>query len=82
MDRRVQLDDMRVELEQQTFNLYPERWERVYLGGQVNSDGEEEELVTSIDEMDAFIAQMEQMDDPRWMSGAEVNRYVNNGDWI
>ena len=72
MERRVMLKDKRSELIQQTFNLFPERWEVLYrdevlreLG--ISVPGEEEEEVLGEDDIDMLNRFMEGMEQRRWI---------------
>lgn len=73
LDRRVFNETSREQLELQCFNLFPERWEAVYLNqeGSVLSpppDEDEDIPVDSIDELEKFYATLDQ---PRMASGAD-----------
>jgi hypothetical protein len=62
LDRRTILEDRQIELETQTFNLFPERWTQLYqektLGKIMSDQGEAEEPVTDIDMLDQWYEQM------------------------
>ena len=80
MERRTQLEDVRAELEQQTFNLFPSRWKDLYFEESVNQDDEDEEMLTSIDEIDAYFASLE---NPRKVSGGEIAWAMQDEDgWV
>lgn len=65
LSRRVQLDDKNSELEQQTFNLAPDRWIDLYrdqvLGemGIPNEDGDIPLSEGDLDDLDSFMAKLE-----------------------
>jgi hypothetical protein len=65
LSRRIQVEDKNSELEQQTFNLVPERWVELYrdrlLGelGLPDEDGEIQLQEDDLDELDKFMAKLE-----------------------
>ena len=75
LTRRVQLEDMRAELIQQTFNLFPERWGELYRAEVFNELGIADESqaipVTEddLDEVNDFLARFESK---QWMHAAEL----------
>lgn len=73
MDRRIKLKDKRSELIQQTFNLFPERWDVLYrdevlkeLGVPVPGEVDEGEILGE-DDIDVLNQFMEQMEQRRWI---------------
>lgn len=82
MDRRTRMEDKRAELEQQCFHLFPDRWRDLYYTQFFHQDsifGDEEEIpVTNIDELDQFMAQLEQK---RFMTGADLPP-TEEGRWF
>lgn len=62
--RRIELEDRQADLENQTFNLFPERWTQLYqdktLAGIMSMDenGGGEMPVTDIDALDQWYEQM------------------------
>ena len=66
LDRRMTGEDLQSKLEQQTFNLAPDRWELIYkdkiLGaiGLSGDDGEIQIGVDELDELDQYMDQQEQ----------------------
>ena len=73
MDRRQAVEDRQAELMQQTFNLFPERWDELYredvLGAELGAYAPEEEIPlteSDLDQMDAFLARQEQGALKRW----------------
>ena len=65
LSRRIQIEDKNAELEQQTFNLAPERWMELYRDqlltslGIANEEGEIPLTEDDLDELDRFMAQLE-----------------------
>lgn len=77
MDRRTKVEDKNAELEQQTFNLFPERWADLYrdqlLGalGVANEEGEIPLSEDDLDSLDQFMARLERNNNFS-MSGADT----------
>lgn len=93
MDRRDKLQDRQDELEQQTFNLFPERWAKVYrpeILGDIQADIEVGSLpenaeiaITDPDQLDAWFEQISQRRDEDLASGTHVGLGgVQMGTWI
>jgi hypothetical protein len=78
MDRRQQMDDRQAVQEKMTFDLFPERWKKLYLAdlGIESVGGEEYEGVKEFypSEVDAFIAKIESGGAGE-MTGAEARFY-------
>lgn len=81
MDRRVQIEDKKAELEEQTYNLFPERWGQLFRQemlpvpagdmGHAFAPGEPE-LPTSYDDINEWYERMEQ---PQVMKGGDAIRH-------
>lgn len=77
MDRRDRIEDKNAELEQQTFNLMPERWVELYrdslLGalGIANEEGEVPLTEDDLDDLDKFMERLEK-NNRFTMTGAET----------
>ena len=77
MDRRIVIRDIEDTLQRQTWYLAPERYEQLFLMGEIDLGGDatsdedalREEAVTDIDEMDRYFANL---DEPRAMTGAQL----------
>jgi hypothetical protein len=82
MERRVHVEDKHAELEEQTYNLFPERWARLYRDemlpvpsgdiGHAFEPGTPEIPVTDANDLDDWYSRMEQ---PRRMSGQSAINY-------
>lgn len=65
LDRRLKVEDRAAELEQQTFNLYPERWAELYrdqLLGKLQIPNEEGEIPLTEDDLDDLDKFMERLE--------------------
>lgn len=85
MDRRTRIEDKDAELEQQTFNLMPERWVELYKDqlfgalGIANEEGEVPLTEDDLDELDKFMERLEKGN--RFsMSGADAPQEFRK-DW-
>jgi hypothetical protein len=80
MDRRVNIQDRQTELELQTFNLFPERWETVYkdqfISSLLGDDAQEEEPVTDLEMLDRWYQEMVEQGGKQTISGADLGQ-----DW-
>jgi hypothetical protein len=74
MERRIRMEDKRVELEQECLYLFPERWKQIHLADYYPTDSYgstyDEVPVNDIDEIDQF---MEQLGQIKTMSGADID---------
>lgn len=82
MDRRIQVEDKRAELEEQTYNLFPERWGQLFrddmlpvlppgdMGHAFAPD--EPELPTTYDDINEWYERMEQ---PQVMTGGAAQHH-------
>jgi len=68
MDRRTAIEDRRTELEQQCFNLFPERWMQIYNTTQLLSAPEDDEV--PVDDIDELTRWYESIERQRSMGGA------------
>jgi hypothetical protein len=88
MVRREQLEDKESELERQTFNLYPQRWNELYRDqmlaemGLPNEHGEIPLMEDDLDELDRFMEQLERQNKFS-MSGSSTPKdyQVRSHDW-
>lgn len=87
LSRRIQIEDVNAELEQQTFNLAPDRWVELYrdqmLGklGIPNEDGEIPLTEDDLDDLDKFVERLEK-NGKFSMTGAQTPDLRNQwGNW-
>jgi len=72
MERRIRMEDKRFELEQECLYLFPERWKQINLPEYYPygyGSSEPEMPVNDLDEIDRF---MNQLDQQKVMSGADI----------
>lgn len=87
LDRRTQLEDRQAELENQTFNLFPERWTQLYQDKTMASlgieleDGFAEEPVTDIDALDQWYEQMVAQGGKQFMNAGSQDAAEEWGGW-
>jgi hypothetical protein len=76
MDRRTDVEDRHDQIEEQCFHLNYDRWYGLYhdrfFGPEIGIPGEEQEIpVTSVDELDQFMADLEKK---HFMNGSELDQ--------
>jgi hypothetical protein len=84
LNRRTQMEDRQIELETQTFNLFPERWSQLYqdktLAAIALAAGEEVEApVTDLDALDKWYEEMVATGGKQFASGKSGRDEW--GDW-
>lgn len=82
LDRRTALEDRQAELENQTFNLFPERWSQLYQDktlAALASDDDLESPVTDIDALDQWYEQMVAQGGKQFMKSGSVSD--DWGEW-
>lgn len=87
MNRRIELRDVEDSLQRQTWYLNPERYDQLWLMGEIRPDitaeddeAFREEAVTDIDEMDRYFANL---DEKRVLTGAQLFDVIDDKEgWI